>query len=186
MPFARAGQNHPNSGIQDIAANASNPDAGRWAQEMKRYRQLLNRMDDQIAPIWFVLGFHLVIHILGIFVMVQLPYSWRLGTPSRAVPVPAFSIVVWISVLSFVWASLRLAAFRPVRLPVLILLFIPIVMSVGTMAYAHTVTKCTATGRAMLEYEFERLNERIDRLKEKPHRVWWEMQERDRLKEELN
>ena len=154
--------------------------------QMKRHRQLLNRMDDQIAPIWFVLGFHVVIHILGIFVMVQLPNSWRLGTSSRGVPVPAFSLVVWISVLSFVWASLRLAACRPFRAPVLILLLIPVVMSVGTAAYAHTVTKCTATGRAMMESELERLNERIDRFKDKPHRVWWEIQERDRLQEELN
>jgi hypothetical protein len=30
MLFARVDQNHPNNGIQDIAANALNPDAGRW------------------------------------------------------------------------------------------------------------------------------------------------------------
>jgi hypothetical protein len=143
-------------------------------------------MDDQIAPIWFVLGFHVVIHILGIFVMVQLPHSWRLGTPSRGVPFPAFSIVVWISALSFVWASLRLAACRPVRVPVLMLLLIPVLMSAGTVAYARSVTKCTAIGRAMMESELERLNERIDRYKKKPDRIWWEIQERDRLQKELN
>ena len=152
---------------------------------MKRHRKLLDRMDDQIAPIWFVLGFHVVIHILGIFVMIQLPHSWRLGTPSRGVPVPAFSLVVWISVLSFVWASLRLAACRPVRVPVLILLFIPIVMSIGTMVYAHTVTKCTTAGHGMLMSELEEINRRIERFKGNPRRMRWEIEDRDRLQEEL-
>jgi hypothetical protein len=33
-------------------------------------------MDDQIAPIWFVLGFHVAIHILDIFV------RWKRDRPS--------------------------------------------------------------------------------------------------------
>lgn len=100
---------------------------------MKRRRTLLDGVDDQIAPIRFVLGFHTVIHVLGIFVIVLLPYSWHLGTPSPDLPLPAFGLVVCISVLGFVWASLRLAASRPVRAPVLMLLLIPLLMPAGTM-----------------------------------------------------
>lgn len=46
---------------------------------MMRYRKLLNQLDEQICPICFVLGFHTIIHILGIYAITQLPYSWNLG-----------------------------------------------------------------------------------------------------------
>ena len=107
------------------------------------------------------------------------------GHALRTVTVPAFSLVVWISVLSFAWASLHLVAFRPVRVQVLILMMIPMLMPAGTVVYAHLVTKCTATVRAELEVELELLNARIGLSKDNPRHLWWNMQERDRLLEKL-
>jgi len=86
------------------------------------------------------------------------------GHASRTVTVPAFSLVVWISALSFAWASLRLVTFRPVRVQVMI----PMLMPAGTVVYAHLVTKCTATVRAEIEAELEFLNARIDLSKDNP------------------
>jgi hypothetical protein len=152
---------------------------------MKPYRKLLNSMDDQIAPIWFVFGLHTVIHILGIFVIVFLPYSWSLGTPTPTRLVSPFMFVAGISGLIIVWASLRLAIFRTKRIPVLIFLLIPVVMSVGSLVYARTAMHCTDVGRAMREDELKHLNQRIERYRDKPQRVRWDIEERTRLQEEL-
>ncbi len=153
--------------------------------EMKPYRKNLNSTDDQIAPIWFVFGLHTLIHILGIFVVTLLPYSWCLGTPTQTRPFPPFMLVMWVSGLSLVWASLRLAVFRTARVPVMILLLIPVLMSAGSMVYAQTVMHCTDAGRAMREAELQYLNQRIERYGNRPQRVRWEIEERDRLREEL-
>ena len=145
----------------------------------------MNQTDDQIAPIWFVLVFHLLVHLFGIFVIVTMPSSWQMGTPSHFTAIPPFQLIVLISVLSLVWAFLRVVAFRPMRLPVLVLLLIPVLMSAGTAVYAYTVTKCTDKGHDMLKSRLEYLNQKIESSTDSSSLKRWHTEERDQLLEEL-
>jgi hypothetical protein len=147
--------------------------------------KLAKRMDEQIAPISFTVVFHSVVHLLGIFIILMWPYSWKLGSFSQSVTAPPFALILWISICSIVWTSLRLFACRPVKSPLLILILIPICISAGTIKYANTVMKCTDAGYEMLEEDLRLVTERIQELKDQPHRAMWEIEYRDQLVEEL-
>ena len=142
-------------------------------------------MDEQIAPISFTVVFHSVVHLLGIFTILMWPNSWKLGSFSQSASAPPFSLILWISICSLVWTSLRLFACRPVKSPVFILILIPMCISEGTIKYANTVIKCTDAGYEMLEEDLRLVTERIQELKDQPHRARWEIEYRDQLVEEL-
>ncbi len=148
---------------------------------MKRRRPHLIRIDDVFFPLLFVMVFHTLIHILGIFMVIQLPYTWQLGMPSRHASIPAFGLVVWISTLSLVWACLRFCTSTRQKVPALFILIVPVVMSAGTIVYAHTATKCADVGRQVLLSKLAELDSMIDDAKDTPWKVRWEIEERNRM-----
>lgn len=119
-------------------------------------------LEEQIQPMWFAFAFHVIVHILGIFTLVTLPYSFRMGAGNMGRWSTPFGMIFIISVLSLIWFLCRaLTLNRPFRGRFTVI-FITIVMSVGTATYSYWAMRFATYGKQTLEAELVRVNKRIE------------------------
>jgi hypothetical protein len=128
-----------------------------WMRSVPRRRQLCDDVDDQAAPVWFVLVLHATVHLLGLYALAAMPDTWPLGVHSAGVSVPPFQLIVWVCALSLVWSCLRLISVRGTPRQVIVLLLIPPIMSFATLLYAQALAGAADVGRATLEAELRRV-----------------------------
>lgn len=153
---------------------------------MNRKLQNTHMIQDQVYPICFVILVFALTYIVGLYTRLVFPYSWPMGAPSAIVMAPPLYLTAIISMLSFIWASARLLAYRSTHPSMLILLLVPIVMSVVTFAYSHVLIQRSEIGREMFEWDLYIVNERIEQTEGSPDWLQRDIIERERLFRELN
>jgi len=112
----------------------------------------------------FVFSFHLIVHLVGTYLIIQLPYSWRLGFSGVDQPLPVFTLMVFISLLAALWALIRLLALPRKTIPLVVLFSIPLAMSLGTASYAHYAGRSAILGLNMLVEELDVTNRYLDHM----------------------
>lgn len=153
---------------------------------MNRKRQNKHMIQDQVYPICFVTLLFFMTYIVGLYTRLVFPYSWPMGVPSETLMAPPLYLIAFISILSFIWASARLVAFRSKHPSMLILLLVPIILSLSIYAYSHVLIKRAELGREMFEWDLDILNERIEQTEGSPDWLQRDIIEREILFRELN
>ncbi|MGI5867898.1 MAG: hypothetical protein ACOX9C_00440 [Kiritimatiellia bacterium] len=128
--------------------------------------------EEHTPPICLAFSFHLLVHFLGIFTLLTLPHSFRMGASNVCRWSTPFGMLFIISLLNFLWFSCR-AATLPRRFPGrLAVIFIPVIMSLGTAEYCYCTMGYARVCRQMLEDELIEINGRIEQATQRGSRVY--------------
>ncbi len=103
----------------------------------------------------FTFTLHIVVHLVGTYIIVELPGSWRIGSMGEASPISIAGLVVAICVMISLLSIIRLVHVPKKTILWVMTLIIPVIMSAGTAVYACMADGCARYGKQMLEDELK-------------------------------